>query len=72
MLDNDEVMSFTETFSSGLLKESSDSCKMEVVSIVRPCADHTGVEQLKNKMRMKIKMVLPLPFCTLDSKATFQ
>ena len=52
--------------------ESSDSCKMEVVAIVRTDADHTGVEQLKNKTRKKINMALPLPFYALDSKATFQ
>ena len=34
-------MSFTEPFSNGYLKESSDSGKMDVVAIVRPYADHT-------------------------------
>ena len=67
-------MSFTETFSNGRLKESRDSCKMHMddVTIVRPDADHR-FEQLKNKTKTKtkIKMVLPMPFCALDSKATF-
>ena len=49
MSDSDKVMSLTESVSDGNLPESSNSDEMEVVGIVRPCADeplaHTSDEE---------------------------
>ena len=66
-------MSFTETFPTDIWKSQAIQAKWKLnIAIVRPDSDHTGVEQLENNTRTMMKMALPLSFCALDSKATFQ